>query len=122
MKQNRKKFWRNKSKLEKQVVRIYKNFKVQNRIFTLVSVLNLLLPHSRISSNSCGKGAMYVHQVTRKIYSNWQRRQKCIVFSGSILQEHSGFIVSSKLYLNLFSRERLKSNANLVSGLIPTWP
>ena len=49
----------------------------------------------------------------------WQRRKKWVVDSDSKLQEHSGFIVSWKLWLNLCSLRWLKPKHNLVRSLIP---
>ena len=54
----------------------------------------------------------------RKSIKFWQRRKK-LVDSDSKLQELSGFIVSSKLWLNLCSLRWLKPKRNLVSSLIP---
>ena len=54
----------------------------------------------------------------RKSIKFLQRRKK-LVDSDSKLQELSGFIVSSKLWLNLCSLRWLKPKRNLVSSLIP---
>ena len=55
----------------------------------------------------------------RKSVKFWQRRKKWVVDSDSKLQEHGGFIVSSKLWLNLCSLGWLKPKRNLVRTLIP---
>ena len=51
-----------------------------------------------------------------------QRRKKCVIDSDSKLQEHSGFKVSWKLWLNLCSLGLLKRKPNLVRNLIPRLP
>ena len=55
----------------------------------------------------------------RRSVKFWQRRKKWVVDSDSKLQEHSGFIVPWKLWLNLCSLRWLKAKRNLVSSLIP---
>ena len=49
-----------------------------------------------------------------------QAQKKCIFVSGSILQGRSGFVVNSKLKLNLCSHKWMKPQHNLVSSLITT--
>ena len=61
-------------------------------------------------------------RIPRISLKNWHRRKKCNVVSASMLQEHNGFKVSSKLCRNLCSRKWLSPNLNLVSNFIPTWP
>ena len=60
-------------------------------------------------------------RISRIPLKNWHHRKKCNVFSASMLQEHNGFRVSSKLCQNLCSRKWLSPNLNLVSNFIPTW-
>ena len=54
----------------------------------------------------------------RRSVKFWQRRKKWVVDSDSKLQEHSGFIVPGKLWLNLCSLRWLKPKRNLVRSLI----
>ena len=102
------------------------DFKEHIKVFSLVFLSNLLFPYSSISSNftSHTEGSSVNHSLSLfKLYRRTESAEKkCIVVSGSILQEYSGFKVSSKLRVNLCSRKWLKLNHNLVSSLIITWP
>ena len=59
-------------------------------------------------------------RIFRMSLKNWHRRKKGNVVSASMLQEHNGFKLSSKLCRNLCSRKRLSPNLNLVTISIPT--
>ena len=55
----------------------------------------------------------------RRSVKFWPRRKIWVVGSNSKLQEHSGFIVFWKFWLNLCSLRWLKPKRNLVRSLIP---
>ena len=64
--------------------------------------------------------------VTQKVCLNYteklgRQKKKCIVVSGWVLHEHSGFKAYFKLCLILCSRKWLKPNRDLVSSLKLTW-
>ena len=61
-----------------------------------------------------------VTSVSRISPKNGHHGKKCNAVSASMLQEHNGFKVSSKLCQNLSSRNWLNPNLNLVSNFIPT--
>ena len=104
------------------------NFKVQIKIFWLIFVLNFMLPSSRISNSFSsfslgGYWFMLSKLLTRFALSyiiEMEAKKKCIFVSGSILQGRSGFVVNSKLNLNLCSHKWMKPQHNLVSSLITT--
>ena len=105
------------------------NCRVQIRILQFFLLSKALLPHNRsmfslywLSDGKCLsiniKSFMRISWISLK---NWHRRKKCHVVSVSMLQEHNGFKVSSKLCWSLCSRKWLNHNLNLVSNFIPTW-
>ena len=60
-------------------------------------------------------------RISRISLKTWHRGKKCNVVSVSMLQEHNGFTVSSKLCRNLCPHKWLNPNLNLVSNFIPSW-
>ena len=102
---------------------------VQIRILQFFLLSKASLPHNRILTSlswlSDGRDLLMLIKsfirISRISLKNWHRRKKCNVVSASMLQEHNGFKVSSKLCRNLCSRKWLSPNLNLVSNFIPTW-
>ena len=102
---------------------------VQIRILRFFLLSKASLPYNRILTSlswlSDGrdlsmliKSFIRICRISLKI---WHRRKKCNVVSSSMLQQHNGFKVPSKLCRNLCSRKWLSPNFNLVSNFIPTW-
>ena len=102
---------------------------VQIRILWFFLLSEASLPYNRIlislSWLSDGRDlSMFIKsfiRISRIPLKNWHHRKKCNVFSASMLPEHNGFKVSSKLCQNFCSRKWLSPNLNLVSNFIPTW-
>ena len=101
---------------------------VQIRILWFFLLSKASLPYNRIlislSWLSDGRDlSIFIKSLIRISWislKNWHRGKKCNVVSASVLQEHYGFKVSSKLCPNFCSRKWLSPNLKLVSNLIPT--
>ena len=103
------------------------NCTVQIRILRFFLLSKVSLPYNRTLTSLSWLSyvrdlSMFIKsfiRIPRISLKNWNRRKKGNFVSALMLQEHSGFKVSSKLCRNLCSWKN--PNLNLVRNFIPTW-